>query len=192
MNHFLLLFCKIVQFLYFISTFSVFTKETNLWYVLIVISADALLYFKNRHHFWHFKLLGGDFHERLEASSTIFDVMIVMNSQNHVVVGLLLPSPKSWSWRPVPTPEGDERPVIFCMTFPKSKDPQLIIFFINPKESLFHQLYLSRNCQLTPNCWKLINPRVHSYLGQKVRKTEENKKTALKSWCAEKLLVVVL
>ena len=176
MNHFLLLFCKIVQFLYFISTFSVFTKETNLWYVLIVISADALLYFKNRHHFWHFKLLGGDFHGRLEASSSIFDVMIVMNSQNHVVVGLLLPSPKSWSWRPVPTPEGDERPVIFCMTFPKSKDPQLIIFFTNPKESLFHQLYLSRNCQLTPNCWKLINPRVHSYLGQKVRKTEENKK----------------
>ena len=192
MNHFLLLFCKIVQFLYFISTFSVFTKETNLWYVLIVISADALLYFKNRHHFWHFKLLGGDFHERLEASSTIFDVMIVMNSQNHVVVGLLLPSPKSWSWRPVPTPEGDERPVIFCMTFPKSKDPQLIIFFINPKEFLFHQLYLSRNCQLTPNCWKLINPIVHSNLGQKVRKTEENKKTALKSWCAEKLLLVVL
>ena len=36
----------------------------------------------------------------------------------------------------MPTPEGDERPVIFCMTFPKSKDPHLFIFFTNTKEAL--------------------------------------------------------
>lgn len=111
-------------------TFLGIRKETNLWDVLIVIEACCPT--SNIDMIFDILLLGGDFH-KLEASSTIFDVMIVMNSQNHVVVG---PSPLSWSWRPVPTPEGDERPVIFCMTFSKSKDPHLFIFFTNTKEAL--------------------------------------------------------
>lgn len=72
-------------------TFLGIRKETNLWDVLIVIEACCPT--SNIDMIFDILLLGGDFH-KLEASSTIFDVMIVMNSQNHVVVG---PSPLSWS-----------------------------------------------------------------------------------------------